>query len=800
MKIKSPLLLLALAAALLGRPLAAATFPPVATQAVTTDSLGSLLTGTLSSKTTSFVDLRLGTVLLPDLSAKYLSLAGGTVTGSTVFSGSLNLPLVVGIGAGNVSYGLWGAGIYGLGNLQLSLVGNSLTISNGVSGLNVYSASGMVTLTGGGGLVFNGYTLSLSAAGTLGTMAFDSGHYLPLAGGTLTGGLTISGSLSGAAIVNTEVTTTAGGGIAFWNSSGTLSATAAFANNNALLLTGTISGGGPVQLANGSSSQVLHGNTTLGAAPTWGAVILTSQVSGILPVANGGTNTTSALGSMAFDSGGPYLPLAGGTLTGSLSTATVAGLSVITGTLGSPLLSLLDGGSTTVSLQISSPDNSDVTLGTTGSGVTMNLSPTGALSLTPGANIGLVAGSGGINLTAFAGSSISLNSGKVVITNAHSQSFSAWGLAGIYVKLQPITVTDSSTATSSATALETFFSIAAPTLKALNTGVTTTAAATFYIGGAPIAGTNQTITNDYALDVAAGLTNLGGGANTTTLSVTSSLASTNSTTGAIVDSGGLGVAGAIFGTTASFTTVTTGAIVGPSATNTITFGNGSTMQFGSSGGGFVFNSTLIMNGDISVGTPTGPHLRSNGTGNNILILGSAVSGFGSGLNFGGATASYSAFTSDAVNDLQVVSGAMGTTWNDASTTTASTVADRFIFAIAAPTLTASNHVVTYSAASTFEVGGAPTSATTSLVIGVPYSVNVKSGMTQLAGGHLDGNTTVSALPTATTSAGFLGSPGVMRTVTDSSVTVSSTTVGTAPSGSGSNTVPVFSTGSAWIIP
>jgi hypothetical protein len=39
-------------------------------------------------------------------------------------------------------------------------------------------------------------------------------------------------------------------------------------------------------LAAGTSSQVLHGGTT----PSWGSVVLTSEVSGILPGANGGTN------------------------------------------------------------------------------------------------------------------------------------------------------------------------------------------------------------------------------------------------------------------------------------------------------------------------------------------------------------------------------------------------------------------------------------------------------------------------------------------------------------------------------
>lgn len=47
--------------------------------------------------------------------------------------------------------------------------------------------------------------------------------------------------------------------------------------------------GAPTRLAAGTSSQVLHSGTT----PSWGAVSLTADVSGTLPIANGGTNLTT---------------------------------------------------------------------------------------------------------------------------------------------------------------------------------------------------------------------------------------------------------------------------------------------------------------------------------------------------------------------------------------------------------------------------------------------------------------------------------------------------------------------------
>lgn len=55
------------------------------------------------------------------------------------------------------------------------------------------------------------------------------------------------------------------------------------------IIYGGTSGAG-TRLATGTSVQVLHGGTT----PSWAAVSLTADVSGVLPVANGGTNASSA--------------------------------------------------------------------------------------------------------------------------------------------------------------------------------------------------------------------------------------------------------------------------------------------------------------------------------------------------------------------------------------------------------------------------------------------------------------------------------------------------------------------------
>jgi len=65
----------------------------------------------------------------------------------------------------------------------------------------------------------------------------------------------------------------------------------------------------------GTSTQVLHGNAT--GAPTWGSVSLTADVSGTLPVGNGGTNiTTYSTGDTLYSSAANTLAkLAGNTTT-----------------------------------------------------------------------------------------------------------------------------------------------------------------------------------------------------------------------------------------------------------------------------------------------------------------------------------------------------------------------------------------------------------------------------------------------------------------------------------------------------
>jgi len=75
---------------------------------------------------------------------------------------------------------------------------------------------------------------------------------------------------------------------------------------------------------------------------------------------------------------------------------------------------------------------------------------------------------------------------------------------GAMIHLDTSTITDNNTSASGTAALYSHVRLEAPTLAASNSSVTTTAATTLYISGAPAAGTNQTLSQTTALLVDAG--------------------------------------------------------------------------------------------------------------------------------------------------------------------------------------------------------------------------------------------------------------------------------------------------------
>lgn len=94
------------------------------------------------------------------------------------------------------------------------------------------------------------------------------------------------------------------------------------------------------------------------------------------------------------------------------------------------------------------------------------------------------------------------------------------GTTGSLFRVNTATFTDSATAEAGTAAAFTGYAFAAPTLAATNLTVTTTAAATVYISGPVIAGTNETLAATYALWIASGNARFDGAVMGTTGSAT----------------------------------------------------------------------------------------------------------------------------------------------------------------------------------------------------------------------------------------------------------------------------------------
>ena len=139
-------------------------------------------------------------------------------------------------------------------------------------------------------------TFNNKGSGSVTSVSFTGG-LITVATATTTPALTVAGT---------------SGGIPYFSSASTW-ATSAALTANAIVLGGG-AGASPSVLASlGTTSTVLHGNAA--GAPTFGAVSLTADVSGTLPIANGGTNSTATAtaGGSAYGTGTAFAFTAAGT-------------------------------------------------------------------------------------------------------------------------------------------------------------------------------------------------------------------------------------------------------------------------------------------------------------------------------------------------------------------------------------------------------------------------------------------------------------------------------------------------------
>ena len=178
----------------------------------------------------------------------YLPLIGGTLTGA------LTGTAITGTTITGTTFNGAGTGLTGTA-AGLSIGGNAATATTATTATNV---SGIVAgANGGTGVANTGKTI------TLGGNLVTSGAYATTL--TTTGTTNVTLPTSGTLMANPMTTA---GDIIYENATPT-----------------------PARLAAGTATQVLHS----GATPSWSSVALNTDVSGTLPIANGGTNSSTGL-------------------------------------------------------------------------------------------------------------------------------------------------------------------------------------------------------------------------------------------------------------------------------------------------------------------------------------------------------------------------------------------------------------------------------------------------------------------------------------------------------------------------
>ena len=241
-------------------------------------------------------------------------------------------------------------------------ISSALPVTSGGTGLTTIPTNGQLLIGNGTGYTLNtlGYGAGISVTNGSGTIfVANTGVLSNIAGAGIsvsnpTGNVTIGNTgvlsiIAGSGISASSPTgnvTVANTGVLSW-SGGTTGLTPSAATTGAVTLAGTlIAVNGGTGQASYAIGDLLYADTTttlaklpdvatgnalisggINIAPSWGKIDLTTHVNGVLPIANGGTNGTSAptAGAVAYGTGTAYGFTAAGTA-GQVLTSAGAGV------------------------------------------------------------------------------------------------------------------------------------------------------------------------------------------------------------------------------------------------------------------------------------------------------------------------------------------------------------------------------------------------------------------------------------------------------------------------------------------
>ena len=447
-------------------------------------------------------------------------------------------------GSGNVTAGFF----IGNGSQLTGISATGSNISNGNSNVNIATANGNVTIASAGNTMITVTGTGVNVAGTLNTGSGNinttgnvSGAYFIGNGSQLTGIATgstsnISNGNSNVSIAtaNGNITMSAVGNANVVVVTGTGMNVAGTANVSGTLTVGAASGGN-ITGGNVISANTLQSNSyTASGAMTGNANI--STVTGALgiraisttytdnsaaasaTIANAAIHaidrpTLAAANATVTFTNAATLYVAAGPAAGTNATITNAYSILAAGNISAPYYfgngSQLTGIGSAGSL---SNGNSNVNIPFANGNITFSSAGNANIVVVTGTGMN-VAGTANVSgtLTVGAASGGNITGGNVISANTlQSNTYTANGAVTGNANVSTITgalgvravfstYTDNSAAASATIANAAIHSFAAPNLAAANTAVVFTNAATMYIAGGPVANTNATITNSYAL-------------------------------------------------------------------------------------------------------------------------------------------------------------------------------------------------------------------------------------------------------------------------------------------------------------